>query len=76
METSLLLIFLFSFSVMHNLKAIQCMGILCVLNDCSTIGHLPFLVYGAVRTTTGELWPPNYVQRHIVSLFGHFYGFC
>ena len=30
-----------------------------VPNDCSATGHLPFLVWGGVQATTGELRPQN-----------------
>ena len=40
-------------------KTICCMQILYLPNDCSTTGHLPFLVFGDVQATNGELWPRN-----------------
>ena len=35
------------------------MRILYIPNNCSTTGHLPLLVWGGIRATTGELQPQN-----------------
>ena len=68
-------LFVFFLSSSHNSKSIVCMRILHVPNDCSTTGHLPFLVLGGVQGTTGELQPRNCLQKCIVFSFEHFCGF-
>ena len=75
---SILLIFFLSssFSDKHNSKTIQCMRILYLPNDCSTTGHLPFLVWGGVQATTGELWPRNSPPVCKTLVFVDFCGFC
>ena len=51
-----------SFADKLNTKTIVCMGIVHISNDCSATGHLPFLVSGGVRATTGELRPRNLLE--------------
>ena len=41
-----------SFFVTHNSKAICCMWILYISNDCSAARRLPFLVWGGILATT------------------------
>ena len=55
---------------------IRCIQITYILNECSAIGHLPFLVWSSVWGTTGELWPQNCLQKHSVCLVVDFWGFC
>ena len=38
------------------------MRILHVLNDCSAIGHLPFLGWGGIQAMTGKLCPRNSLE--------------
>ena len=52
------------------------MRILYILNDCSSTGHVPFLVWGGVRGTTGKLQPQNCLQKCIMFSLRHFWGFC
>ena len=63
-------------SVTHNSKTIRCMQILYIPNDCSATEHLPFLVWGGVRATTGELRPRNGPRVCKTSVFVDFWGFC
>ena len=42
------------------LKTIACMRILHMPNDCSATWHLPFLAWGGIWATTGELRPRNF----------------
>ena len=56
---SFFLSFFSSSSDKHSSKTILCMRILYIPNDCSTTGHLPFLVRGGVRATTGKLRQRN-----------------
>ena len=76
----LFIFFLLSFfllsSVTHNSKTIRCMQILYIPNDCSATEHLPFLVWGGVRATTGELRPRNGPRVCNTSVFVDFWGFC
>ena len=44
-------------------------------NNCSATGHLPFVVWGGIRATTGELWPRNCLQGHLAFSFADFWGF-
>ena len=67
--------FLSSSSVTHNSKTTRCMQILYIPNDCSATEHLPFLVWGGVRATTGELWPRNGPRACKTSVFVDFWGF-
>ena len=46
--------FLSSFTDKLNSKNIVCMQVVHISNDCSGIGHLPFLVWGGVRATTAS----------------------
>ena len=68
--------FLLLSSVMHNSKTIRCMQILYIPNDFSATEHLPFLVWGGVRATTGELRPRNGPRVCKTSVFVDFWGFC
>ena len=45
-------------------------------NNCSTTGHLPFLVWGGIRVTTGELRPRNGPPVSKTLIFVDFCGFC
>ena len=54
LKISVLFVFFF---VKYHLKTLWC--IVCILNDCSSTGELPFLVWDSVRTTTSELWSRN-----------------
>ena len=67
--------FFFS-SVTRNSKTIRCMQILYIPNDFSATEHLPFLVWGGVRATTGELRPRNVPRVCKTSVFVDFWGFC
>ena len=63
----------FFFSDKHSSKAIRRERILYIPNNFSTTGHLPFLVWGGVRATTGELRPrngPEYARRACSSTSG------
>ena len=51
------------------------MRILYIPNDCSTTGNLPFLVWGGVQATTGEVWPRN-GPSVCKTLAFDFCGFC
>ena len=44
---------------------IRRMQILYIPDNCSTTGHLPFLVWDGVQAMIGKLQPPNCLQRHI-----------
>ena len=47
----------------------------CVPNDCSMTDHLPFLVCGGVRATTGKLRPRNCPPVCKTLVFVDFWGF-
>ena len=51
------------------------MKILYIPNDCSTTGHLPFLVWGGVRATTGEVRPRNGPPMCKTLMFINFCGY-
>ena len=65
-----------SFFNERNSKTIWCKQIIYIPNNCSATGHLPFLVWGGVQTTTGELRPQNWLWRHFTCLVVYFWGFC
>ena len=75
-QISILFSFFFSFSDQHVLKTIWCIWILYVPNDCSMTRHLPFLVWGGVWATTGELQPQNCFQKCLMCLIVDFWGLC
>ena len=63
-----------------NSKTVVCMWVLNIPNGWSATVHLPFLVLGGVRATTGELRPQNCSQRcfacSIIDFWGvDFWGF-
>ena len=53
-----------SFETLHS-KAIVWMRTLHihVSNHSSATGHLPFMVWGGVQATSGELWPKNFPKN-------------
>ena len=70
------ILFIFFFLDRYNSTTIWCMQILCIPNNCSATGHLPFLVWGGAWFTTGGLRPKNCFQgRFMFSVFD-FWGFC
>ena len=75
-KMSILFIFFLSSSVTHNSKTIRCMPILYIPNDCSATEQLPFLVWGGVQATTGELRPRNGPPVCKTLVFINFCGFC
>ena len=67
--------FLSSFDKLNS-KTIVCMHILCILNDCSAIRHLPFPVYGGIQAMNGQLRLQNCLQKCLACSIVDFWGFC